>query len=66
MSRFIESGAGSAPGTISPTLLEDLVLLSLELSERMTATEEETRQLIGVIKKEPQLMLRIIGASEQR
>lgn len=66
VSRFIEGGAGSAPGTVSPTLLEDLVQLSLDLSEHMNATEEETRQLIGVIQKEPQLMLRIIGASEQR
>ena len=40
--------------------------LSLDLSERMSGSEEETRQLIGVIKKEPQLMLRIIGATEER
>ena len=32
------------------------------MSERMQSSEEETRQLIGVIKKEPQLMLKIIGA----
>jgi hypothetical protein len=32
----------------------------------MSGSEEETRQLIGVIKKEPQLMLRIIGATEER
>ena len=40
--------------------------LSLDLSERMSGSEEETRQLIGVIKKEPQLMLKIIGATEER
>ena len=32
----------------------------------MSSSEEETRQLIGVIKKEPQLVLRIIGATDER
>ncbi|MCU1566883.1 MAG: Transcriptional regulator, TetR family [Pseudarthrobacter sp.] len=63
---FIEGGASSPPGEISPTLFRDLVRLSLRLSEDMEASEEETRQLIGVIKKEPQLILRIIGITEQR
>jgi len=66
VTRFIEGGAASPAGEISPTLLSDLVRLSLDLSEQMNASEEETRQLIAVIQKEPQLMLRIIGASEQR
>ena len=66
VTRFIEGGAASPAGEISPTLLSDLVRLSLDLSEQMNACEEETRQLIAVIQKEPQLMLRIIGASEQR
>ena len=64
--RFMAGGAGSPAGEISASLLADLVRLSLDLSERMSASEEETRQLIGVIKKEPQLMLQIIGASEER
>ncbi|MBP1234693.1 AcrR family transcriptional regulator [Arthrobacter sp. PvP102] len=63
---FIAGGQSSPPGIISPTLLQDLVTLSLKLSENMAASEEDTRQLIGVIKKEPQLILRIIGATEQR
>jgi AcrR family transcriptional regulator len=63
---FIRRGESSAPGEISPTLFQDLIELSLKLSENMAASEEETRQLIGVIKKEPQLMLRIIGATEER
>jgi len=66
VARFMAGGAGSPAGEISASLLADLVRLSLDLSERMSASEEETRQLIGVIKKEPQLMLRIIGASEER
>ena len=66
VSRFVEGGAGSTAGEISPTLLGDLVQLSLDLSEHMHASEEETRQLIGVIQKEPQLMLRLIGASAER
>jgi AcrR family transcriptional regulator len=63
---FVAGGKASPPGGISPTLLQDLIGLSLKLSENMAASEEETRQLIGVIKKEPQLMLRIIGATEER
>jgi AcrR family transcriptional regulator len=63
---FVASGSSSPPGEISPTLFQDLVRLSLKLSERMTASEEETRQLIGVVKKEPQLILRIIGATGER
>ncbi|CAN7260735.1 TetR family transcriptional regulator [Arthrobacter sp. LjRoot78] len=63
---FIHGGESSAPGEISATLFQDLIELSLKLSENMAASEEETRQLIGVIKKEPQLMLRIIGATEER
>jgi AcrR family transcriptional regulator len=66
VSRFVQGGAGSADGEISATLLGDLIQLSLDLSEHTHASEEETRQLIGVIQKEPQLMLRLIGASEER
>lgn len=63
---FIAAGGTSRPGEISPNLFQDLVTLSLKLSENMAASEVETRQLIGVIKKEPQLMLRIIGATAER
>ncbi|WP_104042978.1 TetR family transcriptional regulator [Arthrobacter sp. ZGTC412] len=63
---FIAGRQASNSGDISPTLFQDLIGLSLKLSENMAASEEETRQLIGVIKKEPQLMLRIIGATEER
>ncbi|MFF1253114.1 TetR family transcriptional regulator [Pseudarthrobacter sp. NPDC058329] len=63
---FIAGGQASRSGDISPTLFQDLIGLSLKLSDSMAASEEETRQLIGVIKKEPQLMLRIIGATEER
>ena len=66
VSRFIEGGAGSPAGEISSTLLSDMVQFALDLAEQMYASEEESRQLIGVIQKEPQLMLRIIGASEER
>ncbi|SKB78756.1 transcriptional regulator, TetR family [Arthrobacter sp. 49Tsu3.1M3] len=66
VARFIAGGAGSPAGEISASLLADLVHLSLDLSDRMSGSEEETRQLIGVIKKEPQLMLKIIGATEER
>lgn len=63
---FIRGGESSAPGEISPNLFEDLIGLSLKLSENMAASPEETRQLIGVIKKEPQLILKIIGATDDR
>ncbi|MFE4545280.1 TetR family transcriptional regulator [Arthrobacter sp. NPDC056727] len=63
---FLRGGQGSPAGGISASLLQDLLQLSLSMSERMSSSEEETRQLIGVIKKEPQLMLKIIGATEER
>jgi AcrR family transcriptional regulator len=63
---FIRGGEPSPPGEISPTLFQDLIALSLKLSENMVSSPEETRQLIGVVKKEPQLMLRIIGATDER
>ena len=63
---FVAGAAGSRPGEISPTLFSDLVRLSLRLAEGMTESEEDTRQLIGVVKKEPQLILKIIGVTEQR
>ena len=63
---FIAGGADSPGGDISPTLFRDLVRFSLRLAEGMTASEEETRQLIGVVHKEPQLILKIIGVTEQR
>jgi AcrR family transcriptional regulator len=63
---FVAGGADSPAGEISPTLFRDLVKLSLRLAEGMSASEEETRELIAVVKKEPQLILRIIGVTEQR
>lgn len=63
---FVAGGSDSPAGAISPTLFWDLVRLSLRLAEDMTESEEDTRQLIGVVRKEPQLILRIIGVTEQR
>jgi AcrR family transcriptional regulator len=63
---FVTGGAHSPTGEISPTLFRDLVRLSLRLARDISSTEEETRQLIAVVKKEPQLILRIIGVTEQR
>ncbi|TQJ40237.1 TetR family transcriptional regulator [Arthrobacter sp. SLBN-112] len=63
---FVAAGAGSPAGEISPTLFRDLVRLSLRLADGMSGSEEETRQLIGVVHKEPQLILKIIGVTEQR
>ena len=63
---FVAGGSDSPAGAISPTLFRDLVRLSLGLAEDMTESEEDTRQLIGVVRKEPQLILRIIGVTEQR
>jgi AcrR family transcriptional regulator len=63
---FVRGGAGSPAGTVSPTLLQDLFDLTWALSEHMTMSPEQTRQLIQVIGKEPQLLVKIIGASEGR
>ncbi|GGH90008.1 TetR/AcrR family transcriptional regulator [Arthrobacter liuii] len=63
---FVAGGAASPAGEISPTLFRDLIRLSLRLAEGMSASEEETRELIAVVKKEPQLILRLIGVTEER
>ncbi|MDJ0319626.1 TetR/AcrR family transcriptional regulator [Pseudarthrobacter sp. PS3-L1] len=63
---FIAGGSSSPAGQISATLLQDLVDMSLALSTDMVASDAEVRQLIAVIHKEPQLMLRIIGATAER
>ncbi len=63
---FVAGGADYPAGEISPTLFRDMVRLSLRLAEGMSASEEETRQLIAVVQKEPQLILRIMGVTEQR
>ena len=66
LASFVNGGSGSAPGSISPSLLQDLFNLTWALSEHMTMSPEQTRQLIQVIGKEPQLMVKIIGATEDR
>ena len=63
---FVQGGAVTPSGSISPTLLQDLFDLTWALSEHMTMSPEQTRQLIRVIGKEPQLLVKIIGASEGR
>ena len=63
---FVSGGSSSHSGEISATLLQDLVQLSLDMSAQMSTSDEEARQLFGVVKREPQLMLKFIGASQER
>lgn len=59
---------GGEPGTISDTLLADLVQLTLDIWASKVDSESATdvRQLIAAIKKEPQLMAKIVGISAER
>ncbi|MGG5171971.1 TetR family transcriptional regulator [Pseudarthrobacter sp. J1738] len=59
---------GGAPGAISPTLLDDLLQLSLDIWATKVNAEstEEFRQLMAVIKKEPQFMAKLIGVGKER
>jgi AcrR family transcriptional regulator len=63
---FIAGGQDSPPGTISPTLLADLVEFSLGIAAGMSMPREDITQLIEVIGKEPQIMAKMVGASEGR
>ncbi len=66
MAGFLKGGG--EPGTISETLLADLIQLTLDIWASKVDSESATdvRQLIAAIKKEPQLMAKIVGASAER
>lgn len=49
-----------------PGLLDALVEMAMTIGERMATTGEEYRQFVEVLQKEPQLMTRLIGVSEER
>ncbi|MFI5085993.1 MAG: TetR family transcriptional regulator, partial [Actinomycetales bacterium] len=63
---FLAGGQASPPGTISPTLLADLVEFSLGVAAGMSMPRADIAQLIEVIGKEPQIMAKMVGASESR
>ncbi|HEY8753433.1 MAG TPA: TetR family transcriptional regulator [Arthrobacter sp.] len=59
---------GGEPGTISESLLADLIQLTLDIWAAKVDSESATdvRQLIAAIKKEPQLVAKIVGVSAER
>lgn len=59
---------GGQPGSISETLLADLVHLMLDIWAAKVDSEAvaEIRQLMAAIKKEPQLLAKIVGLSAER
>ncbi|ALV40474.1 TetR family transcriptional regulator [Pseudarthrobacter sulfonivorans] len=59
---------GGEPGTISESLLADLIQLTLDIWASKVDSEPATdvRQLIAAIKKEPQLVAKIVGISAER
>ncbi|MCO4239101.1 TetR/AcrR family transcriptional regulator [Pseudarthrobacter sp. MDT3-28] len=59
---------GGEPGTISESLLADLIQLTLDIWAAKVDSESATnvRQLIAAIKKEPQLVAKIVGISAER
>ncbi|WP_255767844.1 TetR family transcriptional regulator [Pseudarthrobacter sulfonivorans] len=59
---------GGEPGTISASLLPDLIQLTLDIWAAKVDSESATdvRQLIAAIKKEPQLVAKIAGVSVER
>lgn len=66
MSGFL--AGGGVPGTISESLLTDLIQLTLDIWAAKVDSESATdvRQLIAAIKKEPQLVAKIAGVSAER
>ncbi|MCZ2403237.1 TetR family transcriptional regulator [Paenarthrobacter sp. Z7-10] len=63
---FLAGGKDSPAGTISPTLLQDLLEFLLGIASGMSMPREDIAQLIEVIGKEPQIMAKMVGASETR
>ncbi len=59
---------GGKPGTVSETLLADLIQLTLDIwaAKVDSGSATDVRQLIAAIKKEPQLVAKIAGVSAER
>lgn len=66
MAGFLQGGG--EPGSISESLLADLIQLTLDIWAAKVDSESATdvRQLIAAIKKEPQLVAKIVGVSAER
>jgi len=49
-----------------PAVLEDLVILAGDMSERLGITRDEHTEFIGALEREPRLLARALGMSRER
>lgn len=59
-------GAQRGPGGLSSTLLMDLFTLTCAMAEQMNFTREHIHQLIAAMKKEPAVMMKMMGSAHER
>lgn len=59
-------GAERGPLGLSTTLLQDLFGLTCAMVEQMDFTREHVHELIAAMKKEPQLMMKLMGSAHSR
>jgi AcrR family transcriptional regulator len=59
-------GAERGPAGVSTTLLMDLYRLTCAMVEELHFTREHIHQLIAAMKKEPQLMMKMMGSAHNR
>ncbi|PYI38780.1 TetR family transcriptional regulator [Arthrobacter psychrolactophilus] len=61
-----DSGVERGPLGLSTTLLRDLFRLANAMVEELNISKEHLQELAIVMKREPQLMLKVIGSAEYR
>lgn len=59
-------GAERGPAGVTTTLLEDLFRLTCAMAEQMNFTREHIHQLIAAMKKEPAVMMKMMGSAHER
>lgn len=62
---FISRGAGSEPGTLSPTLLFDFVDFATAMMDRMVMSRDQMVQLKAAVAAEPRLLQKALHGSQE-
>ncbi|ALE91488.1 hypothetical protein AOC05_02535 [Arthrobacter alpinus] len=61
-----DSGAERGPQGLTTTLLRDLLTLTSAMATEMNLTGDHVLELVSVMKKEPHLMLKVMGSAQGR
>ncbi len=61
-----EAGVERGPGGLSVTLLRDLSSLTCAMADQLNLTRDHMHELMAAMKKEPQLMMKMLGNAHVR